>query len=105
VIRASRAGRMLSARLPGVGDSLQRRRRGSLKALACRTSPLRLTPLRTFTDAVSYLGCRREVQERISVSTTKEVIMLKAQAFKIAVTVSTLAMVIASTGAGKKWTS
>jgi hypothetical protein len=31
--------------------------------------------------------------------------MIKAQAFKIAVSVSTLAMLIASTGAGKKWTS
>ena len=29
--------------------------------------------------------------------------MFKAQAFRIAVTVSTLAMVIAASGAGKKW--
>jgi hypothetical protein len=35
----------------------------------------------------------------------KEVGMFKAQAFRIAVSVSTLAMVIAATGAGKKWTS
>jgi hypothetical protein len=29
--------------------------------------------------------------------------MLKAQAFRVAVSVSTLAMFIAATGAGKKW--
>jgi hypothetical protein len=33
----------------------------------------------------------------------KEVSMFKAQAFRIAVTVSTLAMVVAASGAGKKW--
>jgi hypothetical protein len=66
---------------------------------------LRLTSLRTFTDALLSLRCRRKVQERTSVPLMKEVVMLKAQAFKIAVSVSTLAMVIASTGAGKKWTS
>jgi hypothetical protein len=66
---------------------------------------VRAAPLRTFTDALAPVSCRRKVQERTSVSITKEVNMLKAQAFKIAVSVSTLAMLVASTGAGKKWTS
>jgi hypothetical protein len=59
--------------------------------------------LRTFAYEGPFARCRKRNNGPKGFLEQGSLIMIKLQAFRIAVSVSTLAMVIAASGAGQKW--